>query len=165
MHCYSGCTVLIPDGCFQLAAAVSGDDDDYEAPIVPKKSKQITTSAPAAKNKKKVPSLTQRHKNKRSPTIDNPSSDDDDVVSIGGRPGGNPQTPLDKSLPTWAVIGWKRQFLPALYTALATARQPFLHYSKDTRELAATIQLITNQVYPMAKYKVVPDDPMFNIVR
>ena len=39
----------IPEGCFQLAAAAvsRGNDDDYEVPMIPKKSKQIATSIPA----------------------------------------------------------------------------------------------------------------------
>lgn len=128
-----------PERYFQLPSAVSGsDDDDYELPTIPKKSKQIATSLRAVTKQEKAPLFAQHRKNKKLPIVNTNPSDDDDAVSIDA---GNQQTPSSESLPAWAVIGWKRQFLPLLYTALATARQPFLHYSKGTQELVVTIQV------------------------
>ena len=109
----------------------------------------------------KVPLFAQHHKNKKPPIVDTNPSDDNDVASIDGS---NQQSPPSESLPAWVVISWKRQFLPLLYTTLVTARQPFLHYSKGTQELVVTIQGLVNQVYPMAKYKVAPDDLVFEKV-
>lgn len=109
----------------------------------------------------KVPLFAQHHKNKKPPIVDTNPSDDNDVASIDGS---NQQSPPSESLPAWVVISWKRQFLPLLYTTLVKARQPFLHYSKGTQELVVTIQGLVNQVYPMAKYKVAPDDLVFEKV-